>query len=94
MDILNIIAIIAVVAMHVNGIVHTYSPSRSWATSLIVDIVCYFAVPVFLMISGANLMNYRKKYDTKTFFKKRFNRVLIPTIVWITIMTIWKIFFI
>ena len=94
MDILNIIAIIAVVAMHCNGVVHTFSTSRSWATSLIVDVVCYFAVPVFIMLSGANLMNYHKKYDTKTFFKKRFNRVLIPALAWITIMAIWKMFII
>ena len=90
-DILNIIAIISVVAMHCNGIVHTYSKARAWSTSLIVDCVCYFAVPIFLMISGANLLNYRTKYDTKTFFKKRFTKVLIPGLFWIIVMTLWKL---
>ena len=91
MDILNILSMISVVAMHVNGIVHTYSTARCWRTSLVIDGICNFAVPVLLMLSGANLLNYRKKYDTKTFFKKRFNRVLIPTIIWLAIMSIWKI---
>lgn len=91
-DILNIIAIISVVAMHCNGIVHTYSKVRAWQTSLIIDCVCYFAVPVFLMISGANLLNYREKYDTMTFFKKRFTKVLIPGLFWIAVMTIWKLY--
>lgn len=92
LDILNIVAIIAVVIMHCNGVVHTFAPERWWKTSLIVDVVFYFAVPIFIMISGANLMNYREKYDTKTFFKKRINRVFIPTIFWIIIMCLWKIY--
>ena len=34
-----------------------------------------FAVPIFFMVSGMNLLDYRKKYSTKVFFKKRFVRV-------------------
>lgn len=90
-DILNIISIIAVIALHHNGIVHGNPNSRGWNTSLIVECICYFAVPVFCMLSGATLMNYRSKYDTKTFFKKRFAKVLIPFIIWSAVMFIWKI---
>ena len=90
-DVLNIIAIIAVIAMHCNGIVHGNPYTRAWNTSLVVECICYFAVPLFCMLSGATLMNYRKKYDTKTFFKKRFLKVLIPFIFWAIIMFIWKI---
>lgn len=92
-DILNIIAIIAVLALHHNGIVHMNPMSRAWNTSLVVECLCYFAVPIFCMLSGATLMNYRKKYDTKTFFVKRFMKVLIPFLIWATIMFIWKIYF-
>ena len=67
-DILNIIAMIAVVSMHCNVIVHNNPNIRAWNTSLIVECICYWAVPVFCMLSGATLLNYRKKYDTKTFF--------------------------
>ena len=90
-DILNIIAMIAVVAMHCNSIVHNNPNTRAWNTSLIVDCVCYWAVPVFCMLSGATLLNYRKKYDTKTFFKKRAQKVLLPFICWAIIMFIFKI---
>ena len=68
-DILNIIAIIAVIAMHCNSIVHGKPNSTAWITSLIIECMCYFAVPLFCMLSGVTLMNYREKYDTKTFFK-------------------------
>ena len=91
-DILNILSIIAVIAMHQNHNVHGNPNYRSWNTSLIVDCICYFAVPVFCMLTGATLMNYRKKYDTVTFFKKRLTKILIPFAFWATAMFVWKIY--
>lgn len=73
-----------------NGIVHGYSTSRSWKTALIFEVVCYWAVPVFIMLSGATLLKYRERYNTKTFFKKRFIKVLIPWIIWSLITYIIK----
>lgn len=90
-DILNILAIIAVISLHMNGIVHVNPSIRAWNTSLIIECIMYWAVPVFMMISGATLMNYREKYNTKTFFKKRFVKVLIPFIFWAIFMFIWVI---
>mgnify|MGYP000156850345 FL=1 len=52
-DILNILACISVVYMHSNGIVHTYSDTSAWRQSMFVESVCYWAVPVFFMLSGA-----------------------------------------
>lgn len=81
-DILNILACICVVFLHMNGIVHNYSTTRAWKTALIFETVCYWAVPVFIMLSGATLLKYRNRYNTKTFFKKRFTKIFIPWIVW------------
>ena len=67
-DILNIISCIAVVYLHCNGIVHNFTNTLAWKEALVIEVLCYFAVPVFLMLSGANLLNYKNKYDTKTFF--------------------------
>ena len=72
LDILNIIAIIAVIALHHNGGVHTYRNEASWYFNLIIECIFYFAVPVFLLITGATLMKYRERYNTKTFFKTNF----------------------
>ena len=55
-DVLNILACIAVISLHHNGVVHTYSNSWTWKTALIVETGAYWAVPVFLMLSGATLM--------------------------------------
>lgn len=94
LDLLNVLAIVAVIAMHCNGLVHGNPMTRAWNTSLVVECICYFAVPIFFMISGANLMKYRERYSTKVFFKKRVIKVLIPFLFWASIMFLWKIFII
>lgn len=90
-DLLNIAACICVVALHCNGIVHTYSDARCWKTSLVVETVAYWAVPVFFMLSGATLMDYRKRYSTKDFFVKRFSKTLLPFVVWSVFFLLLKI---
>lgn len=81
-DILNIISCISVVFLHCNGIVHFFSNTIAWKQALIIEVICFFAVPIFLMLTGANLLDYKTKYDTKTFFLKRISKVLIPFIIW------------
>lgn len=89
-DLLNIVAALSVVFLHCNGIVHTFSDTLAWKQALIIEVVCYWAVPVFLMLSGANLMGYREKYSTKDFFKKRFLRTVIPFVAWTLIVAMEK----
>ena len=49
---------------------------------IVLGIVFSFGVPIFFMQSGANILNYRERYDTKTFFIKRIHKVVIPFIIW------------
>lgn len=63
----NVLSMLAVVYMHVNNCFWTFSTERYWKSADVIESVMYFAVPCFFMISGANLMDYRKRYDTKTF---------------------------
>lgn len=80
--VLSVIACFCVVCMHVNRLEQTSFWDSSWACRVVIDGVCYFAVPVFFMISGANLIDYRQRYGTRTFFRKRINKVLIPFLFW------------
>lgn len=89
-DILNILACFCVILLHCNGMAHVYSNNRGWYISLIFECIACWAVPVFFMLTGATLMDYRKKYDTKTFFKKRVLKTLIPFVAWAIIVFIWK----
>ena len=74
-DILNIVCALAVVMLHTS--LNVYAPERTqiWSFSLKLQAVFIFAVPVFFMISGMNLLGYRRKYSTKEFFFKRVRRV-------------------
>ena len=81
-DVLNIIACIAVIALHHNGIVHWYDVhSVIWIQALVFEVFFFWAVPIFFMLTGATLLGYRAKYSTYDFFKKRDTRTLIPFIL-------------
>lgn len=92
-DLLNIFACFAVVALHVNGAVHTFAKTRNWVSCMFIEALFYFAVPVFFMLTGATLMNYRKRYDTGAFFKKRIFKTFVPFIIWSIIGICWSIFY-
>lgn len=82
-DILNICACFCVICLHCNGAVHyLYENSHVWHQALLVETVCYWAVPVFLMLTGATLLNYRNRYSTKVFFQKRLMRTVVPWFFW------------
>ena len=79
---LSVISALAVVFLHVNGCFWTFSKDRYWFTANIIESVFYFAVPIFFMITGANLIDYQKKYSTKEFFKKRLLKTFLPFVIW------------
>lgn len=85
-DILNIIASFAVVVLHCNGSVHTYSPTKTWAASLIIEVFFFWAVPVFFMLTGAKTLNYRDRYSTGEFLSKRMLRIFCPFLAWSLIL--------
>lgn len=87
---LSIISCIAVVMLHTNGVFWKFDNSRYWITANVIESVMYFAVPIFFMISGATLLDYREKYSTSVYFKKRIDKVLIPFIFWSVIGVLYK----
>ena len=80
--ILSVISAIAVVILHTNVCFWTVSNERYWLTANIMECVLYFAVPIFLMITGANLIDYKEKYSTRVYIKKRLQKAVIPFIIW------------
>lgn len=60
-----------------------FSPERglTWERALVCQAVFIFAVPIFVMLSGANLMEYRKRYSTAQFFKRRVLRTGLALVV-------------
>lgn len=80
-DVLNVVSCFAVVALHCSLAV--FSPERglTWERALVCQAVFIFAVPIFVMLSDANLMEYRKRYSTAQFFKRRVLRTGLALVV-------------
>lgn len=76
MDALNVFACIAVVILHCSSNVFQNEGGWHWRYCVAMQSMFIFAVPIFFMISGANLLGYRKRYSTKDFFHKRMKRIL------------------
>ena len=76
-DVLRGIAVLAVLLGHAiqRGFVINYE------NKIIFKIIYSFHMPLFMLLSGYALHRYTKKWDAK-FLKKRFLRLIIPTIVW------------
>lgn len=94
LTLLSIISSFAVVSLHTNGIFWQFSAERYWFTANIIESIYYFAVPIFFMISGVNLLDYSKRYNTQQFFLKRINKTFIPFIFWSFVGLIFRVSFI
>ena len=87
----RIIAIFAVVFLHAAGGVVNISPvgTESWWVGNFYDSLVRWCVPVFVMISGALLLDPSKKEDLKTFYLKRLSKILIPILFWSAFFLMW-----
>lgn len=78
----RVICAFAVVMIHTNGCFYEFNIDGCWTWANVIESGLGFAVPVFIMVSGATLMDYSKRYSTKEYFKKRVAKTLIPYLVW------------
>ena len=62
--------------------VSAYYGSKAYFFNLIVNSITRTGVPLFLMISGALILNDELTNDIKSFYKKRLSKLLIPLLSW------------
>lgn len=90
MDLTRVIAVIGVVAIHVFGAMVTNPQIRggvNWWSAVIVDIGFVWTVPVFVMLSGALILEPRQyAAGTAAFYRRRLIR-LAPALVF------WSVFY-
>ncbi|UGQ10885.1 acyltransferase family protein [Yinghuangia sp. ASG 101] len=82
---LRVIAIVAVVSIHTTGLTMTDETLRGsavWWTAAIVNVGSTWAVPVFVMISGALLLRARPGEDAYGFYRRRLARIAVPLVFW------------
>lgn len=87
LDQLRALAIIAIIFAHVSNLWYGSAlGSLNWMVLYFFNIAGRMGVPIFLMLSGALLLN--RDYAIYDFIKRRFPRVLIPFIFWMIIAII------
>ncbi|MCQ9163014.1 acyltransferase [Arthrobacter sp. STN4] len=85
LDVLRVLSICGVVAIHVFGLRVGVAPKsgRGWWSAAAIDIGFIWVVPVFVMISGALLLGSRQVRESPgTFYRKRAARLVPALIVW------------
>jgi surface polysaccharide O-acyltransferase-like enzyme len=90
LDFARIIAVFAVVLLHVSARVVVANPdvhSLAWWTGNIADVLSRWCVPVFVMISGALLLSPSADVTPIAFYKRRASR-LFPVIAFWTLVYI------
>lgn len=86
-DAIRIISVFFVILIHTTAsVVLSWKQinAADWMFANIYDSIARVSVPLFVMLSGALLIN--KNDSLKTFFKKRLKRILLPWIFWGTIL--------
>lgn len=81
-SLVNVVSCVAVIILHTNGCFWNFSKERYWVTADIIESLFYFAVPCFLMLSGATLLDFRERYSVKTYISKRVSKTVIPYLAW------------
>jgi len=96
-DFIRTVAILMVIFVHSSSFPYsipgaiTNTVIINWFTSDIYGAIGYLGVPLFVMLSGALLLDPSKADEPMgAFFKKRFNRIGLPLIFWTIIFFAWN----
>lgn len=90
-DFLRFIAAIAVIAIHVLGpfrFLYGEIPDSDWLAAMSINSITRWAVPVFMMISGALLLSTERAFNCEHYLTKRLSKVAIPFVGWTIIYAI------
>ena len=82
-DVLRIIAIFAVIWLHVSAEVWwEYAPTTKWCQTTVLLSLVRWSVPIFVMISGALFLDSNKIISIKRLYKKNILRIVIAYLFW------------
>ena len=84
-DLLRVVAALAVVVIHVLGPYRDQLgqiPDWQWMSAITINSLSRWAVPVFIMITGALMLSDQRPFEPVYYIKRRLGKVLIPFLVW------------
>ena len=93
LDSLRSLAILGVILIHISSSIINFSFNKNmenwWVGNFLMS-VTRFAVPMFLLLSGATLLG--REYNLKEFYRKRLMRVVVPFLFWIIVYFFFRYF--
>ncbi len=97
-DLARVLAILAVVVVHETSVAvgaraAGEPATATWWTANVLDSACRWCVPVFLMVSGALLLDPRRTDRPRDFYRKRLARIGIPLVVWTAVYLAFRAFY-
>lgn len=88
----RVIAIFTVVLLHVSVAAVKVEPGTfEWWVGNFYDSFSRWCVPVLVMISGYLLLDPARHEGTRTFYRKRAARILIPLLFWTAFYLAWRV---
>ena len=95
-DVIRVSACLAVVLLHLSATT-VMQPDQlgtvSWHMANLIDSATRWCVPVFVMLSGALLLDANKQTSPREFWTRRMNRLLPALMFWSAIYLAWRAFF-
>lgn len=94
LDMLKVISCIAVVLIHATAVGFTEIDisSTGWKMSAVFNLISRFAVPVFVMVSGALFLDKDKEVSVKKLYTKNILHLVIIYIVWTFIYSTYNVY--
>ena len=90
-SLVKIISAFLVILKHTNRFYWVFNDY--WVSNNIMSSFCMCAVPLFSLCIGATLLNYNERYNIKEYWKRRFNKVIVPIIGWNIIYYFYRVYF-
>jgi|SRR5215467_4506232 len=93
LDVLRVWACLAVILLHLSATLLSNQAlfgTIHWQISNIIDAATRWCVPLFIMVSGALLLDPRRHSSLRAFWRKRVGRLLPAIITWSAIYFAWR----
>ena len=79
-SLVKIISAFLVILKHTNRFYWHFD--KNWSSNNIQCAFCMCAVPLFSLCIGSTLLDFNERYSIKEYWKRRFQKVIIPIIGW------------
>lgn len=91
-DLIRVLGTIAVVLGHVcdRAFIEADQTNPHWYLAGLMDLMCRWAVPAYIMLSGAIFLQPSQS-DSASFYRKRLNRLGIPLLFWTVLYIVYSV---